>query len=224
MTEMTARQAAERIGVSTREVNRLIHNGSLRASKLGERTSAWLIDAGSLDEYGRIKQGRGRSWNAATAWALLDELSGIEQALHPVTRFRISQRISASNADEIARKAATRVKTRRFAADDRGATANDLTLTGESAADRIGADLVGSGRTVEGYVPDGDVEGFIRSHLLVEDPRGDVVIYDTSRPVGHELPVAVVAADLARSTNTRARAAGVGALEDLRERWIASKS
>jgi excisionase family DNA binding protein len=223
MAELSARQAADRLGVSTREVNRLIHNGSLRATKLGDKTSAWLIDAGSLNEYGRIKQGRGRSWNAATAWALLDELSGIEQTLHPVTRFRISQRISTSNPDEIARKAAARVKTRRFAADDRGATASDLTLTGESAADRINVDLVGPGRTVEGYVPDGDVEEFIRSHLLVEDPRGDVVIYDTSRSVGHELPVAVVAADLARSTNTRARAAGVRILGSLRERWIASK-
>ena len=220
--EMTARQAAERLGVSTREVNRLIHNRSLRATKLGDRTSAWLIDAGSLNEYGRIKKGRGRSWNVATAWALLNELSGIEQTLHPVMRLRISQRISTSTAEEIVRKVAARVKTRTFAADDRDATVRDLTLTGESAADQIDVDLVGAGRTVEGYVPDGDVEEFSRSHLLVEDPSGDVVIYDTARTVGHELPVAVVAADLARSTNTRARAAGVRVLDSLRERWIAS--
>ena len=224
MAVMTAREAAARLGVSTREVNRLVHRGALRGTKLGAATSAWLIDTRSLSEYQHIRKTGGRSWNAESSWATLNALSGVEQRLNPVTKMRIAERIRHSTAEEIARKTATRVKVRRFSADNREATTRELKLTGASAAEKVFADLVGRAKVVEGYVGSGDVADFIRRHLLIEDANGDILLYDTDHEVGADVPTAVVAADLARSTSTRERAAGVQVLEALRQRWIASNT
>lgn len=224
MSELTAQDAARRLSVSSREVNRLIHNGSLRGRKLGTSTSAWLIDSRSISEYTRIKKASGRSWGEETSWALLNVLSGVEQQLHPVTKTRIAERIRQSTAEEIVRKTASRVVARRFLAEDKVATARDLILTGESAASKVSAELVGRSSTVEGYVRGQDLAGFIQRHLLIEDTDGDVIIYDTDYEVGDQLAEAVVAVDLARSLNTRAQAAALQSLEILRRRWIASHS
>jgi hypothetical protein len=51
------------------------------------------------------------------------------------------------------------------------------------------------------------------------------VLYENTLPIeydGDEMPVAVVAADLALSTDTRERSAALRALEEMRQRWLAA--
>jgi hypothetical protein len=69
---------------------------------------------------------------------------------------------------------------------------------------------------------------------LIEESTGDANqfrISDESQCCGHPglervfdgryAPDAVIAADLARSTSTRERSAGLTALEEMRQRWLA---
>jgi hypothetical protein len=61
---------------------------------------------------------------------------------------------------------------------------------------------------------------------MVAQLDGTDVVYDNTLPIdwdGDTMPAAVVAADLARSTDTRERSAGLHSLEALRKRWLAKK-
>jgi hypothetical protein len=104
-------------------------------------------------------------------------------------------------------------------------TAADLVLTGKSAAHRIDSDLTNQTWSVEGYVRTGDLEAFVRRHLLSADENGDVTIYERTGELGADgnyAPDAVIAADLARSTATRERTAAIAALEKMRHQWLAT--
>jgi hypothetical protein len=61
---------------------------------------------------------------------------------------------------------------------------------------------------------------------MVAEVSGQDVLYENTLPVrfdGDEMPPAVVAADLATSTNTRERSAGLRAIEELRQAWLAAR-
>lgn len=99
-----------------------------------------------------------------------------------------------------------------------------LIRTGRTAADMIGTELIEDHRWVCGYVRSGTVEEYAKSHFMIPKPAGNDVIYDNTLPVdfGDDvMPAAVVAADLARSTDTRERSAGLRALERMRQEWLA---
>jgi len=54
---MTTLQAAERLGVSRQEVQRLITAGRLKAEKIGRD---WIVDKRSIAAYERNRRGPGR--------------------------------------------------------------------------------------------------------------------------------------------------------------------
>lgn len=139
-------------------------------------------------------------------------------------RAPFSATLSGEPPREIARKVATRTTAHRFVADSLSKTSDDLVLTGSSAAEVIDAGLTRETRKVEGHLPDGTLEDFVRRHLLTLDSDGDVTIYEApalDQLRGRYAPSAVIAADLARSVVTRERSAGLAALEDLRQAWLA---
>lgn len=122
---------------------------------------------------------------------------------------------------------ASRTIAHRYAADSISSVARELVLTGRSAANAIDSDLAPQHRIVEGYLRRGTLDAFVRSHLLIAADDGDVTIYDHPEgiDIGREhAPAAVVAADLARSTITRERSAGLTALERLRQQWLAKNT
>ena len=225
MSLVSSVEAAEKLQLTRQRVAMLLRNGQL----IGEQTARgqWLINSRSINEYQARKSGPGRPWSAETSWALLAELDGHRSStLTSSTAARVRSRIRDTEAAELARKVATRTVARSFAADDRKKTAADLILTGRSAAEQIGTDLVRQDRVVEGYLRDVSetIEAFARRHLLVPDADGDVTIFE--RPAcalfdDGRAGDAVVAADLARSTDTRERSAGLGALEKARQEWLA---
>ncbi|MCU1550658.1 MAG: hypothetical protein JWR36_1218 [Glaciihabitans sp.] len=224
MDSLMTKDAAIALGVSQRQVTDLLHAGKLTGEQLGDGT--WLVSPRSIAERRSFNAGAGRTWSAASSWALLAELSGKSTtALSQSTIARIRRRIRTSSAEEIARKVATRTKVHRYTADSFERTASELVLTGKSAAHRIDSDLTRQTQAVEGYVPEGDLEEFVRRHLLFADENGDVAIYERSGELnvdGDYAAHAVIAADLARSTATRERAAGIAALEKTRQQWLAT--
>lgn len=223
MDSLMTKDAARALGVSQRQVTDLLRAGKLSGEQLSDGT--WLVTPRSISERRSLNSGAGRTWSAASSWALLGELSGQSSTgLSQSTLARIRRRISMSTAEEIARKVASRTVAHRYTADSIAKTASELVLTGRSAADAIDTELTSQTQVVEGYLRDETLESFVRRHLLSADNDGNVTIYerlDWQDFEGRYAPDAVIAADLARSTSTRERSAGLAALEDMRQRWLA---
>lgn len=89
----------------------------------------------------------------------------------------------------------------------------------------LDTELNGQTQIVEGYLRNNEtLDSFPRRHLLSPDNNGDVTMYerhDSLNFEGRYAPDAVIAADLVRSTLTRERSAGLAALEEMRQRWLA---
>ena len=62
----SAQQAAEALGVSRMQISRLVRQGDLRASRLG---NALLIDPDSVNEYRDLRPDRGRPLSPRSVWA-----------------------------------------------------------------------------------------------------------------------------------------------------------
>jgi hypothetical protein len=223
MQGLMTKDAALALGVSQRQVTELLRSGRLSGEQLQDGT--WLVSRRSIGERRALNTGVGRAWSASSSWALLDELSGREaEGLSQSTYDRMKRRIRTTSADEIARKVATRLTARRYAADSLARTAADLVLTGTSAAEVIDRTLTSEARRVEGYVREGTLDEFARRHLLTLDAEGDVTIYEAPESQvldSRHASEAAIAADLARSVSTRERSAGLSALDDMRQAWLA---
>ena len=223
MDDLMTKDAAVALGVSQRQVTDLLRAGKLAGEQLSDGT--WLVTLRSISERRSLNAGAGRTWSVASSWALLSELSGQSSTgLSQSTLARIRRRIRSSTADEIARKVASRTVAHRYTADSMAKTASELVLTGRSAADVIDTELTSQTQVVEGYLRDETLDSFARRHLLSADNNGDVTIYERPESLnfdGRYAPDAVIAADLARSTSTRERSAGLAALEEMRQRWLA---
>lgn len=64
---MTTATAAERLGVSQRQVQRLIASGELPAARTAG--DAWVVNAAALNALARTRPARGRPWSPAVACA-----------------------------------------------------------------------------------------------------------------------------------------------------------
>jgi hypothetical protein len=223
MNELSTDEARRRLDVSPQQVRALLRSGRLDGRQLP--SGEWLVDEDSLEQRVALKHGLGRNWSSVASWALLCELSG-ERAMDisPRTYARVRERIRESTAEEIARRVAGRTPVRRYDADDRIAAGADMVLTGGTAVDELDSDLSPQFTTIEGYVDAGEIEKFEREHMLIPDRSGPIVVYENPGVFSNRLshaPLAVVAADLARSNATRERSAGLKALEQMRQQWLA---
>ena len=72
---MSTAEAASRLGVSQRQVQRLIATDELRATRTAG--DAWVLDALAVNAMTRKRRQRGRPWAPETAWAALWLLSGL---------------------------------------------------------------------------------------------------------------------------------------------------
>jgi hypothetical protein len=225
MKELSTDEARRRLEVSPQQVRALLRSGRLDGRQLP--SGEWLVDEDSLERRVAAKHGPGRNWSSVSSWALLCELSGREEPvdISPRTHARVRERIRLSTAEDIARRVATRTPVRRYDADDMLAAGADMVLTGGAAVNEIDSDLAPQFTTIEGYVDAGEIEKFERDHMLIPDRNGSIVVYENPGIFSNKLshaPLAVVAADLARSSATRERSAGVKALEEMRQRWLAT--
>lgn len=227
MTDLTATELATRLGVTRRRALALLSDGKISARRLAN--GAWLADADAVARFERTAQrGSGRTLSADAAWGLLWELSGLDVGwLSASTHARVRCRIREATGGEIASVVAARTTARYFAAANAERASANLIQTARAASevlDTLGVDLITDRRRVSGYVRTGTVADYATNNFMLARSDSSDVLYENTLPVeftGDMMPSAVVAADLARSTDTRERAAGIWAIEELKKRWLA---
>ncbi len=225
MVDLTATELASRLGVSRRHAIDLLAEGSIAGRKLS--SGAWLADADSVLRYETsARRGGGRKLDVDTAWGLLWELSGLEATwLTPSTLSRTRRRLRTWGADELARAVSGRTRAHRYRAANATKAGEELIATGRSAAGQLRVGLMDDTRQVSGYVRRGRIDEYARTHFMSASTSGQDVLYDNTLPItydGETMPAAVIAADLAVSTDTRERGGGLRALTELRNAWLAS--
>jgi len=221
MTQMTTSAAADRLGVSQRQVQRLIAAGDLPASRTAG--DAWVVDALALNALARTRPARGRPWSPGTAWAALWQLSGLDADwLDRRSASRLAERHASLDAEGLLHAARRRAVVHRFRVSD--SFIEELTASVvRSGASAMTTEVFGMGRDaarVDGYCDDGALDGLVRDFHMVDDARGNATLRAAplrALPIGErdEMPVAVVAADLAESLEVRERAAGLRVIERL---------
>ena len=226
MVDLTATQLAERLGVTTRRARDLLRSEEIAGRQLANGT--WLADSDAVARYEvSASRGSGRTLDAATAWGLLWELSGLDADwLSASTRARLRRRIRDSDAGMIAAAVSKRTRAHRFDAANAERASAGLIRTGRAAVSVLDTDLIEDARQVAGYMQSGTVDDYAKSHFMVPNPAGYDVIFENTLPIDYTaetMPVAVVATDLAVSTDTRERSAGLRALEEMRQQWLAAR-
>lgn len=218
MVELSTAQAARNLGVSQRQVQRMVRRGALP----GRTTAggAKLVDALAVTQTARQRACRGRPWSPATAWAAL---IGPRDAdwLNQATRKRLERRLEEAPVEELVIKLTVKAQRKAYRA---GASFLDdvlaeLVPTGVSALDEVDTELTPSRDRVEGYLHPDRLDDVVRRYHLVEDPNGNVVLHLTdfeSVLRGKHVPAQVIGADLAVSFEARERAAGL----ELVHRWL----
>lgn len=225
MSDLTTKELAHRLGVSRRHAVELVSSRVIVGRQLA--SGAWLVDSDTVARYEvEIRRGRGRRLDTATAWGLLWILSGLDAPwLTPSTRSRLHARLRTSTPDALARAVASRTTAHRYQAANAAMAAEGLIATGRAVAGQLGVGLMDDNRAAIGYAPS-SAAAYAATRFMLESPSGQHVIYDITLPVpftGKCMPAAVIAADLALSTDTRERAGGLAALENLRIAWLADR-
>ena len=217
---LTVPQAAARLGVGEEQVRRLVRSGQLDATKVGQTV---VIDDDAVDARARLAVRPGRLLVPATAWGALWELSGERASwLSPADRSRLRARLRRYGAEQLV--AATRARAERHgvrvlsAYRARVLAAEGVVLSGLTAAAAVGADVISAGEEDEAYCStvtftrlrdDYALTDRGQANLILRVPRFDLPLEGRER-----MPDAVVALDLAESSDVRTRRAG---LELLRE-------
>lgn len=228
MGEMSVVDAAEALGVSGRQVERLAQAGDVVVTRRVGRSL--LLDAASVHRCAQMGRRRGRPWSESAAWGALALLSGRSADWLPAAhRTRLRDRLRRSSADEVAYLARRRqeriLRMRGWGAEMTG-PGSVLIAGGVSALDadpqwrqRFGL-TTGHDDGVDGYVDAAHVEALIDAFGLVPDlDEGEVTLRVVSEvsPVLAEgvVPLAAVAVDLMESLSTRERSAGARVLQEL---------
>src|SRR5664279_1563797 len=178
--QMTSTDAARVLGVSVRQVRRLVVAGEL--SEVGRVGTNLLVDAVSVNRLAERGSQRGRPWSEETAWAaieLLDE--GHTSRLNSAQRSRLRARLREMSTDEFVRMTRRRSTTTHFRASPSflNQLREHVALTGSSAvaADRETADrfglAAGGQESVDGYVRRDVLDTYRDEFFLAEDYHGN---------------------------------------------------
>ena len=209
MALMTTQQAADRLGVSVRHVQRLVAGNDLVA--IGPDR----IDAESVAQCVAQREGsRLRAWEEPTAWAAVALLEG-EPApwLGQAQRSRLRSALAGTTGVELTARSRNRAELRRFhvhpSAVDR--LARDVVESG--ATQGVGG-LTATGNRLDGYVAAAALPRLVQRYRLMADPGGDVILRTTAMAPDVVADLAdgrrhvLAGLDLAGSTDPRERSAG----------------
>ncbi|MDK3256579.1 helix-turn-helix domain-containing protein [Blastococcus capsensis] len=219
MKLVTSQQAADRIGVSIRQVQRLVAGGSLVAVGIDR------IDAGSVDSWLAQRDGsRLRAWEEPTAWAAVALLEGRPAPwLGQSQRSRLRSALAGATAAELTARTRNRAQVWRFSGKPR-------------ALDRLAREVIASGATrgvgglpaaadrLDGYVDHSALQRLVTRSHLEADPGGRVTLRATGMPADVVAALAggtnqvLAGLDLAGSSDARERSAGRRLLDRARAR------
>jgi len=172
-----------------------------------------------VQAYRSSPHGAGRPWDAQTAWASLLLLEDADIGWLPYHRLRrLKQKLRTVSAEELvwcARKRATAARysvSPSFSEDLK----RSLCLTGMGAAAAADLGLTASTSAIDGYAAEAD--RIVADFYLMPDRTGNCTVRTAFDAPGglldaEEMPVAVVAADLASSLDARERRCGLDYLE-----------
>ncbi|MFI8525609.1 helix-turn-helix domain-containing protein [Promicromonospora sukumoe] len=217
MSLLTVGEAAERLGVSPRQVQHLVAQGHISQIARG------VVDEASVDRVLAVRgAGHGRAWAEPTAWGAVAILSG-----HAADWMGASQRsrlrtqlrgLSSARLVACARNRATSVRYAGHPASLSRLRAEIVDTSQASAA--LG---LASKASVDGYLAVGELDAVVRRHGLSRDEEGQVTLRATSMDIAvvqdlADAAVVVAALDLAESLDSRERTAGLVALDRALER------
>ncbi|WP_148046078.1 excisionase [Nocardioides marmoriginsengisoli] len=212
MTLLAVSEAAERLGVSTRQVQHLVARGDLRSLARG------VVDETSVERLLAVRRGsHTRAWAESTAWAAVALLSGRESGwLGDSQRSRLRGRLRGLEAEELAERARGRASVSRYVAH-------------RSAGERLRAELVdtwpaaarlglAATNAIDGYLGTTDLKAVVSRHGLIRDDAGSVTLRATSMDLDVVRDLvgasdALAALDLAESLDVRERRAGIDAID-----------
>ena len=217
MSLLGVADAAERLGVSTRQVRHLAASGELRLLARG------VVDEASVDRLLAVRGGsHSRAWAEETAWGAVALLSSIDAAwMGESQRSRLKGRLRAINAEQLVERARDRADVHRYA----GHVSSARRLRAEvvdlsDAAMRLGLSETAG---VDGYVATDRLEDLVVQHALVLDDAGSFTLRATRidlEVIARLAEGAVLAAlDLAESLDVRERRIGLDALDQALARF-----
>jgi hypothetical protein len=217
MTLLGVADAAERLGVSTRQVRHLAASGDLRLLARG------VVDEASVDRLLAVRGGsHRRAWSEETAWGAVALLSGVEASwMGESQRSRLKGRLRAHSAEQLLERSRDRAEVHRYAGH-------------ASTAARLRSDVVGLSKAatvlglaessaVDGYVSVDALEGLVARHGLIRDDTGQYTLRATTMDLAVVERLAegtvLAALDLAESLDVRERRVGLDALDDALARF-----
>jgi hypothetical protein len=214
MALMSTQQAADRIGVSVRHIQRMVTSGDLVAIGTDR------IDVDSVAQWLAQRQGsRARAWEEATAWAAVALLEG-EQApwLGQAQRSRLRSTLTQLTADELAARTRNRARVLRYRAHPRAGGHLIRALVPSGVGEALG-DLTAVAGRIDGYVARSKLLDLVIRYRMEIDPTGDLTLRETGMPMDIVEHLAdggrhvLAGLDLAGSTDTRERSTGRRLLE-----------
>ena len=217
MTLLGVADAAERLGVSTRQVRHLAASGELRLLARG------VVDEASVDRLLAVRGGsHRRAWAEATAWGAVALLSGIEASwMGESQRSRLKGRLRDLSAEQLLERARDRAEVHRYAG--HASTASRLrpdVVDLSKAATALG---LAETSAVDGYVSADALEGLVAHHGLTRDETGQFTLRVTAMDLAVIETLAqgtvLAALDLAESLDVRERRVGLDALDDALARF-----
>ena len=212
MSLLAVGEAAERLGVSTRQVQHLVAQGRLRQVARG------VVDATSVERLLAVRgAGHGRAWAEPTAWGAVAILSGrTAEWLGASQRSRLRARLQQLSSIELVERARNRAEVVRYA----GHPASVARVRSEIVDTSRASTALGLAATTrgDGYLGRADRNDVADRNGLVRDEEGRITLRATSMDltvVGAlvEAAVVVAALDLAESLDPRERRAGLTALD-----------
>lgn len=219
MALMSTQQAADRIGVSVRHVQRLVAGGGLVA--IGPDR----VDAESVAQWLAQRAGsRVRAWAEPTAWAAVALLEGRPAPwLGQPQRSRLRSILAAATGAELAARARNRAAVHRFAAHPRALDRLARAVIPSGATTGI-AGLTAAADRLDGYLDADVLPRLVTQYRLAPDPGGSATLRVTSMPTDVVAELAggrhhvLAGFDLAGSTDARERSAGHRLLQRAVER------
>lgn len=212
MRLLVVSEAAERLGVSTRQVQHLVARGELRLVARG------VLDETSVERLAAVRGGsHRRAWSEATAWGAVSFLSGSgAEWMGETQRSRLKARLRSLDAVALVERARERAEVIRYAAHS---SARQY-LLGElvSTTDMAGRLGLAETNNIDGYLAASDAARVVSRHGLIRDDEGRVTLRATTmdlevvRDLG-ERSVVLSALDLAESLHVRECRAGLDALD-----------
>lgn len=205
-------EAAERLGVSTRQVQHLVANGELC------RVARGVVDEASVERLIAVRGGsHRRAWSEATAWGAVAILSGSDADwMGERQRSRVRARLRELSAIDLVDRARGRADVTRY----RAHSSAGKYLVAELVYPVGAAGSLGLADTnnIDGYLAVDDVAGVVSRHGLTSDEEGRVSLRATTMDLDRvrdlsKRSVVLAAMDLAESLDVRERRAGLEAIE-----------